>query len=253
MPRKAIGSSKSGCRRLDHRSTPNRGGERRTRAIRKPTRRRAKTKRSLSCGAGAGAGVSREVFRPLPRRRIPPWPSRGIAEELSLPCLVLDAEPGDLRPRHLAFPRGIDLTAEGLRGSRPTSGFVTRPRTWQSALSRAGPQATAKPHPWAPVVPIEMDDSINARVFAARIRSDVVLDVLAQIGKPLGQSTAFSPQNGAEWVGREIRPSGEHNHELQHESLRYSARGIVRLDWEATPRPRAPLSPRRSADGTSSL
>jgi hypothetical protein len=67
-----------------------------------------------------------------------------------------------------------------------------------------------------PIVPIELDDGVPARVIAAGIRSDVVLNVATQFRQPLRHRAVLMSENRSKPFLGDIRPPVEDDEKFEH-------------------------------------
>src|SRR2546426_5494371 len=68
----------------------------------------------------------------------------------------------------------------------------------------------------AEVLPVELNNSIPARMFASGVSRHVILDISAQPRKLLRHTTVLVLEDCLKALGRQVRSSVQHDHELHH-------------------------------------
>src|SRR5947209_236672 len=69
-------------------------------------------------------------------------------------------------------------------------------------------------HGW-PIIPVKLDNRIPTRVWPARVRCHMVLDILPEAGEAVRQEAVLVAEIGMELLRREVWSAIEHNDEFQ--------------------------------------
>ena len=109
---------------------------------------------------------------------------------------------------------GTPSTAHLFADHRPSTSrevYELRKVTRRTLTLRTSPSSL---HRW-PIVPVKLDNRIPTRVWPARVRCHMVLDILPEAGEALRQEAVLVAEIGMELLRREVWSAIEHNDEFQ--------------------------------------
>src|SRR5947199_7660869 len=128
---------------------------------------------------------------------------------------------------------GTPSTAHLFVDHRPSTSrevYELRKVTRRTLTLRTSPSSL---HGW-PIVPVKLNNRIPARVWPARVRCHMVLDILPEAGEALRQKAVLVAEIGMELLRREVWSAIEHNDEFQQR------RHLVVRAFKSVPDPASP-------------